>query len=121
MSVSVAGLAPIPLTRTSGPAHNGTWQSAPVQLPAGSWTATFTAQTQGEDDPAPVTVGPINVTAPTPTPAPDEERQTVELVSSIDSGVGGEPQAEPRNRVIQAKGKTTAVLRGASTADPDAN
>ena len=70
VSVSVAGLAPIPLTRTSGPAHNGTWQSAPVQLPAGSWTATFTALTQGEDDPAPVTVGPINVTQPTPTPAP---------------------------------------------------
>lgn len=58
---------------------------------------------------------------PTPTPAPDEERQTVELVSSIDSGVGGEPQAEPRNRVIQTKGRTTAVLRSASNADPDAN
>jgi outer membrane biosynthesis protein TonB len=69
ISVAVAGLT-VALTRVSGPAHNGTWESGAVRLPAGTWTATFTAATQGSEQPAPVAEGPINVTAPTPTPVP---------------------------------------------------
>jgi hypothetical protein len=58
---------------------------------------------------------------PTPPPPPDEGA-TVELVSPIDSGVGGEPETQPRNKVIQTKGKTgTAIVRAAREADPDVN
>ena len=46
----------------------------------------------------------------------------MDLVSSIDAGVGGEPEAEPRNRVVQTKGKSgTTIVRGARQSDPDAN
>ncbi|OYX35838.1 MAG: hypothetical protein B7Y99_02900 [Caulobacterales bacterium 32-69-10] len=59
---------------------------------------------------------------PTPAPVSDADAQSVELVSSIDSGVGGEPSSEPRNRVVRTNGKTgTAILRGARDADPDDN
>lgn len=59
---------------------------------------------------------------PDPAPAAAAEGQPVELVSSIDSGVGAEPASEPRNRVVQTRGKAgTTVLRGPRDADPDAN
>lgn len=47
-------------------------------------------------------------------PAPPAEGQPVELVSSIDSGVGDEPLSESRTRVVpasKAKGAQTAALR----------
>jgi hypothetical protein len=60
---------------------------------------------------------------PDPTPAPaSEQGPPVELVSSIDSGVGAEPDASTRNRVIQTNGKTgTVVLRGARDPGADTN
>ncbi len=45
--------------------------------------------------------------------ASDAGSQSVELVSSIDSGVGGEPATEPRNRIVRTNNKSgTAILRG---------
>jgi hypothetical protein len=56
---------------------------------------------------------------PTPPLPADDAADAVELVSSIDSGVGVEPAPETRTKVVQTtKGKTTtAILRGARDDD----
>ncbi len=59
----------VPLVVKSGKSGHETW-AASTTLPPGSWTVTFTAVSASGPNPAPVSAGPVVVTAQTPTPRP---------------------------------------------------
>jgi hypothetical protein len=70
VTVSVAGLS-LPMGLVGGEAKTGLTYQTSTELPAGTWTATFTAEVPEGDNPTPHELAqPIVVTAPTPQPTP---------------------------------------------------